>query len=73
MSKYKVGDNVVIRNDLKVGEIYGGVMWDKKKEYMKLRPITINYEDHWSFYWIEGYPWACKISEEMIQGLYQDK
>lgn len=71
MSKYKVGDKVVIRKDLVVGEVYGGCYWDPTDDFMKAYDyVVIDEVDEDGDYWIEG----CDtfVSGEMIEGLYDD-
>lgn len=81
MSKYGIGDKVVIRKDLIVGEVYGNWTWSAGKEYMKEKDYVViervNDGDYWvedervddDYYWIEN-EWL--ISEEMIEGLYEE-
>lgn len=69
MSKYNVGDTVVIRKDLVVGEVYGGCYWDDTDDFMKKYDYVVIEEiDYDGSYWIED----CDtfVSEEMIVGFY---
>lgn len=69
MSKYKVGDKVLIRKDLVEGEYYGEWFWRDGKEYMKeLDYVVIERVDVYGGYWVED-EWL--ITEEMIAGLYE--
>lgn len=69
MSKYNVGDTVVIRKDLVVGEVYGDCYWDHTDDFMKNRDYVVIEEiDYDGSYWIEDFD--TFISEEMIEGLY---
>lgn len=71
MNKYYVGDEVVIRKDLIVGEVYGGCYWDDSDEFMKEKTyVVIDEVDEDGDYWIEG----CDtfVSGEMIEDLYDD-
>lgn len=71
MCKYKVGDKVVIRKDLKVGEWYGDLYWANAKEYMKEKNyVVIEEVDKDGSYWVEEY-WI--ITDEMIEGLYEEE
>lgn len=69
MSKYNVGDTVVIRKDLVVGEVYGGCYWDDTDDFMKEKNYVVIEEIDGGDYWIED----CDtfVSEEMIAGLYE--
>lgn len=70
MSRYNVGDTVVIRKDLVVGEVYGGCYWDDTDDFMKNRDYVVIEEiDDDGDCWIEG----CDtfVSEEMIDRLYE--
>lgn len=68
MSKYKVGDKVVIRKDLVDGEYYGEWFWSYEKEYMKDKDyVVIDRVDEEGDYFVEC-GWC--ITEEMIEGLY---
>lgn len=70
MSKYKNGDKVVIRKDLKVGEVYGECYWCDGTEYMKEKDyVVIEGVDEDGDFLVEG-GWC--INDEMIEGLYKD-
>lgn len=70
MSKYKVGDKVIIRKDLKVGEVYGECYWCDGTEYMKEKDyVVIEVVDEDGDYLVEGV-WC--INDEMIEGLYEE-
>lgn len=67
MSKYGVEDKVVIRNDLVLGEGYGGLGWFTDKEYLKQKDYVVIEEiDDDGDYLVEGY-W---INDEMISHRY---
>lgn len=71
MCKYKVGDKVVIRKDLVVGEWYGNVYWyDYKTILINEDYVTIDRVDDVGDYWIED---ELLISDEMIEGLYEEE
>jgi len=71
MSKYKVGDKVVIRKDLIDCKYYGNWFWSKGKEHLKEKDyVVINEVDNDGDYWIED-DWC--ISNEMIDGLYEEE
>lgn len=69
MNKYNVGDTVVIRKDLVVGEVYGGCYWDDSDDFMKNYDYVVIEEIDDGDYWIK----YCDtfVSEEMIAGLYE--
>lgn len=50
--KYKVGDKVKVRSDLKVGKIYGNQIFVKEMKKYRGRDATI-LEEHSNFYNIE--------------------
>lgn len=70
MSKYKVGDKVVLRKDLVDGEWYNGVKWWIGKEYMKEKDYVV-IEDlcKTGDYRVDG--WF--VTDEMIQGGERDE
>lgn len=69
--KYKIGDKVVIRKDLKVGEWYSSLKWWSGKEYLKEKDyVVINEVNYDGYYCIEDTRW---ISEEMISHKYGEK
>lgn len=72
MGKYEVGDKVVIRKDLVVGEYYGRLdWWTQNEEYMKeLDYVVIKEVDEDGDYWVEN---AWYITEEMISHKYKEK
>lgn len=71
MSKYKVGDKVVIRKDLVVGKWYDGVEWFERKEYLKQKDYVVIEEIDVNdrVYFIEC-DWC--INDDMIECLYDD-
>lgn len=70
MSKYKVGDKVVIRKDLVVGVEYGGVeWWSDENEYMKEKDYIIIERNIAGDYVVEG---GWYLTDEMIEGLYEE-
>lgn len=70
MSKYNVGDKVVIRKDLKVGWCYGKLDWNRWMEYMKEEDYVVIEKDceDGDYYTTDDF----YISEEMIEGLYTE-
>lgn len=71
MSKYGVGDKVVIRKDLVKGEKYGDVEWWIEMNYLKEKDyVIIEYTDSDGDYRLENTHWY--ITDEMIAGLYDE-
>lgn len=71
MRKYRASDKVVIRKDLIIDKWYDGLIWCKWKECLKRLDYVVIVDFYLDgLYMIEG-GWV--ISDEMIQGLYQDK
>lgn len=68
MSKYGVGDKVVIRKDLVFGGYYGGVQWWIDMSHLESKDYVV-IEEVDDYYWIEDGYW---ISDEMIEGLYKE-
>lgn len=71
MSKYKVGDKVVLRNDLVFGKKYGRFEWGRKKdEYLG----DLDYVEILNVFSESAYEvttgWC--ITDEMIEGLYEE-
>lgn len=70
MNKYNVGNKVVVREDLVVGECYGNFTWSDEKEYMKEKDyVVIEKVDDDFDYLVEDEYW---LTEEMIEELYED-
>lgn len=70
MSKYGVGDKVVIRKDLVVGEVYGGFEWWSVMNYLKEKEyVVIKRVDEDDDYVVED---GWYINDEMIAGLYDE-
>lgn len=67
MSKYNIGDKVVIRKDLEVDEYYGNFYWFTAKEYMKEKDYVVIEKVDDGYYSVEGGFW---INDEIIEGLY---
>lgn len=69
MSKYDIGDKVVIRKDLEVGQYYGYSFWHKAMEYLKKKEYVVidEVDEDDDDYIVNGY-WC--INNEMIEGLY---
>lgn len=71
MSKYKVGDKVVIRKDLVDGVEYGDVELWSEMEYLKEKDyVVIDGVDEVGDYRLENTHWY--ITDEIIEGLYKD-
>lgn len=72
MNKYKVGDKVVIRKDLKAGKWYDDIEWWSEMDDFKGKDYVVIIEEVDSFdvYRIEG---AWCINDEMIEGLYKEE
>lgn len=69
--KYKVGDKVKVRSDLKVGEIYGNQIFVKEMKKYRGRDATI-LEEHSNFYNIEedkdeNWDWAEEMFEPVVE------
>lgn len=65
MNKFKIGDKVRLRDDLKVGEVYGGVSFSSSMNKLKGKELTIegmslkgNYEIEESYFF---------LSDEMLE------
>lgn len=69
MRKYKKGEKVVIRKDLVVGEVYGGVHWSYNMEVLQNASYVViehvnevrSYKTNYDVF----------VSDEMIEGLYK--
>lgn len=72
MNKYKVGDKVVIRKDLKAGKWYDDIEWWSEMDDFKGKDYVVIIEEVDSFdvYRIED---AWCINDEMIEGLYKEE
>lgn len=71
MRKYKVGDKVVIRKDLKVDEFYGDY-WHGLVEFMKKYDYAvIDKVDSDGDYWLKDYDKFVCV--DMIEGLYVEE
>lgn len=68
MVKYKVGDKVVIRKDLKTGEWYGVFEWLRGMERLKVNDYVVIEKVDNGCYFVKG---VWYISHEMIEGLYK--
>lgn len=69
MSKYNVGDEVVIRKDLIDNVKYGAIRWWEAMNELKEKDYVVIEEIDNGYYWIDvGY---C-IADEMIDCLYED-
>lgn len=69
--KYKVGDKVRVRSDLKVGKIYGNQIFVKEMKKYRGRDATI-LEEHSNFYNIEedkdeNWDWAEEMFEPVVE------
>lgn len=69
--KYKVGDKVKVRSDLKVGKIYGNQIFVKEMKKYRGRDATI-LEEHSNFYNIEedkdeNWDWAEEMFEPVVE------
>jgi hypothetical protein len=73
MDKYNVGDVVKLRDDLVIGEEYGAVVFLYSMKTLKNKALRIDSidteDDECVVYEIDGW-W---ISEEMIEGLWEEK
>lgn len=69
VSKYKVGDKVVIRKDLEVGGKYGELSCFGKMISLKEKDYVVIKEVDGGYYWIGDF----FINDEMIEGLYEEK
>lgn len=69
MSKYNIGDKVVIRKDLEVCEYYGNLYWNKRKEYLKEKNYVVIKEVYDDGVYSIG-DWI--ITDEMISHKYGD-
>lgn len=70
MSKYKVGDKVVIRDDLVINYTYGGYMWIESMEKFKGKVVTIQNVNNFCYDIEEMH---CGWTDEMIKGLAKDE
>lgn len=69
--KYKIGDKVKVRNDLKVFEIYGNKTFVERMEKYKGKLVTIS-EEFPGFYHIkedknENWDWAEQMFESVVE------
>lgn len=65
--KYKVGDNVKVRDDLEVGEVYGDMDFASGMEKNKGKVVTISDIADSKYYIIEEDDYWYKYSEEMLE------
>ncbi len=65
--KYKVGDKVKVREDLKPNEYYDGVRFDGDMQKMKGKTVTIEKILSDKYYWIEeyGFIWSDEMLEDV--------
>ena len=66
-NKYKVGDKVIVRRDLKDGERYGGILAITSMVNFRGKPVTIRDDNGGSYYYIKEF--HCVWSDEMFEGL----
>lgn len=70
--KYQVGDKVVLRKDLVIGQQYGSCRWrETTKELLELPYLTIKDAGEFDVYSLEGTERI--ISKEMISHKYKEK
>lgn len=65
--KYKVGDYVKVRDDLEVGEVYGGMYFVSAMNKNKGKVVTISDIANSKYYIIEKDDCRYKYSEEMFE------
>lgn len=65
--KYKVGDKVKVREDLKPNEYYDGIRFDGNMQKMKGKTVTIEKVFPDKSYWIEeyGFIWSDEMLEDV--------
>lgn len=65
--KYKVGDKVKVREDLKPNEYYDGIRFDGNMQKMKGKTVTIEKVFSDKSYWIEecGFLWTDEMLEDV--------
>ena len=71
--KYKAGDVVKLRDDLKHDKYYGDTRYDKRMDIMKNNPIEIKKATQQDVYLVfdnENLTWF--ITDEMIEGLWEE-
>lgn len=69
--KYKVGDKVRVRSDLKNNKMYGTQMFVKDMEQYKGKGVTIKYDNN--YYEIEEDEGYWHWTDEMFEGLAEDE
>lgn len=71
--KYKVGDKVVIRKDLKVGKFYGDIYWLEHKEDLKSKDYVVVSRVDKNNNYISVENDSYDITDEMIEGFYKEE
>ena len=68
--KYKIGDKVRVREDLKIDDKYGGCLFARGMKRFKGKEVTItNTLDNYNRYLIEGYKWTDEMFEDVESGV----
>lgn len=70
MGKFKVGDKVRVRKDLKVGEVYGVMYFTANMSDARGTVLTIKSIEHYSYGVEEAYP--SYWTDEMFEGLAEE-
>lgn len=70
MNEFKIGDKVRLRDDLEVGEVYGGVTFLSGMKELQGKELTIDYIDKDGDYTFEEGNYYC--SEEMLEKVFSD-
>ena len=70
MSKFKVGDRVKLRNDLRVGRCYGKIRFLSNMQALQDKELTIYDISPQGNYTFEESNYYC--SEEMLEKLFND-
>lgn len=70
MNEFKIGDKVRLRDDLEVGEVYGGVTFLSGMKELQGKELTIYYIDKDGDYTFEEGNYYC--SEEMLEKVFSD-
>ena len=66
--KYKIGDKVLVRSDLKEGKTYGDEVVMSDMLYLKGKIVTIEHVDHPDYYRIKEDPDQWHWTNEMFIG-----